>query len=263
MIKPVFGTSEWASENANFIDGCSHNCKYCYAKEMAIRFRRKTSENWDTEKVRKTALNKVFNNINGTIMFPSSHDIHPGHLKEALCFLEKILSAGNKVLIVSKPHFECIKSICDMFFDYRHQILFRFTVGSANTKVLKFWEPGAPSFKERVRSLQYANEKQFQTSVSCEPMLDDNIEDLIKKVLSFVTDAIWIGKANFLIRRLKMNGFTDSATIKKANALLEIQTDENIKKLYNKYKSNPKIKWKESIKKIVGLDVPVNKGLDI
>jgi hypothetical protein len=29
--------------------------------------------------------------------------------------------------------------------------------------------------------------------------------------------------------------------------------DENIKQLYSQYKNNPLIKWKDSIKKIVGL----------
>ena len=35
-----------------------------------------------------------------------------------------------------------------------------------------------------------------------------------------------------------------------------------IKALYNKYKDNPMIKWKESIKKVVGLDISVVKGED-
>ncbi|MCP3681324.1 MAG: hypothetical protein GY861_01415, partial [bacterium] len=28
----VSGTFEWAKYTVNFIDGCKHDCKYCYAK---------------------------------------------------------------------------------------------------------------------------------------------------------------------------------------------------------------------------------------
>ena len=33
--------------------------------------------------------------------------------------------------------------------------------------------------------------------------------------------------------------------------------------LYDTFKSNPKIKWKDSIKKIIGIERPCEKGLDI
>ena len=196
-------------------------------------------------------------------MYPSSHDIHPEHLAENIIFLKNLLKSGNKVLIVTKPHIKCIKRICNEFTNYKNNILFRFTIGSSNSQTLKFWEPGAPDFKERLESVKYAYNANFQTSISCEPMLDNNIEDLIEIILPFVTDAIWLGKVNFLLRRLKMNGINDFETIKKAIELIEWQKDENILILYKKYKHNPKIKWKESIKKIVGIELPLVNGLDV
>lgn len=39
--------------------------------------------------------------------------------------------------------------------------------------------------------------------------------------------------------------------------------DSRIKELYAKYAAHPKIKWKESIKKAVGLDLPDEIGLDV
>jgi len=33
--------------------------------------------------------------------------------------------------------------------------------------------------------------------------------------------------------------------------------------LYSRYKDEGNIKWKESIKKVVGLEIPVEKGLDV
>jgi len=261
--KQVFGAHEWADKTANFINGCKHDCKYCYSKEMAIRFKRKTSANWKVEEVREHQINKMFKKQEGSFMYPSSHDIHPEHLDDNIQFLGNLLKSGNQVLIVTKPHFKCVKAICNTYADFKNQILFRFTIGSANSVVLEFWEPGAPDFKERIKSMKYAFENGFETSVSCEPMLDNEIDKVINKVLPFTTDAIWLGKANFLLRRLKMNGYHDNETINRANELIKWQSDKNMIELFNRYKGNSQIKWKESIKKIVGLDLATKRGLDI
>ena len=261
--KSVFGTHEWADKTANFINGCKHDCKYCYSKEMAIRFKRKTPENWKEEEVRNIQLKKKFSRHSGTFMYPSSHDIHPEHLEENIIFLKNLLQSDNKVLIVTKPHIKCIKRICKEFTNYKNSILFRFTVGSSNSKTLKFWEPGAPDFEERFESIKYAYNSDFQTSISCEPMLDNNISNVIEMVNPFVTDSIWIGKMNSLIRRLKINGYTDRSTLNMANQLLEWQNDGEINKLYSRYKNHPKIKWKESIKKVLDIEISETKGLDI
>lgn len=260
--KQVFGTQEWAVENANFISGCFHNCKYCYSKEMAIRFKRKTPMDWEIEDVDLKKVEKKREKVNGLVMFPSSHDITPKNLPYSIIFLQKLLATGNKILIVTKPHLTVIKEICDKFFTYRENVLFRFTIGSKNSETLKFWEPNAPSFEERKECLIYAFNNGFSTSVSCEPMLDESTEELVKSLTPYITDSIWIGKANFLLRRLKMNGIIDIETINKANELISLQSDDKIKILYKKLKTNRKVKWKESIKKIVQLEISTIKGLD-
>lgn len=260
--KQVFGTYEWAVENANFISGCNHNCKYCYSKEMAIRFKRKTSLNWEQEEVNINQLNKTAKKVDGLVMFPSSHDITPINLTNSITFLEKLLKPGNKVLVVTKPHKVVIEKICATFKKSKDCIFFRFTIGSNNSETLKFWEPNSPSFEERRNSLIYAYNQGFSTSISCEPMLDDNIEELVLDLDPYVTDSIWIGKANFLLRRLKMNGVIDNETITKANELISSQSDVKIKSLFNKIRNNPKIKWKESIKKIVQIEISTIRGID-
>lgn len=260
--KPVFGTTEWAASNVNYLKGCSNDCKYCFSKEMAIRFKRKTPENWKQEEVNWEAYNKSLRYRDGYIMFPSTHDITPEHINLAIDFLKRLLSAGNKVLIVSKPSFICIKQICDNFTEYKNQILFRFTIGSNSSKTLRFWEPNAPDYKERKQALIYAFEAGYQTSISCEPMLDNKIDKEINDLMPYVTDAIWLGKMNFAIRRLRTNGQLNDETRVAAEQLLEWQSDEAIKKLYNRYKDNQNIKWKESIKKVVGIEVSTIKGED-
>ena len=261
-ISQVFGAHEWAHESLNIIDGCKHNCKYCYSKEMAIRFKRMDPDEWEQERIRRHTYKGHIKRIHGTYMFPSTHDIHPEHLSQCMFYLKRIIPACEKVLVVTKPHFECIDKICSTFMNDRDKILFRFTIGSTSDETLKFWEPGAPSFDERLRSLEYANNKHFQTSVSCEPLLDNNTDELIQTLIPYITDSIWLGKPNFLIRRLRMNGELDTETERRADELLASLHDDFIHELYKAWKDNPKIKWKESIKKIVGLKLAQEKGLD-
>jgi len=244
---------QWAEKYENLISGCAHNCKYCYAKASAVHYKQNTSDNWKNEVVRNSdLLKKGFRKRNELIMFPSSHDITPEHLNECMTFLYHILKPGNKVLIVTKPHLICIKAICDYFKEYKENILFRFTIGSADSNILKFWEPNAPDFDERLESLKYAFNAGYQTSVSCEPMLDDGIDRVIELVLAYVTETIWIGKPNKLNERLSMNGFkNDQVTMDGASILKEIFPDDFVLELCERYKDNSKIRWKDSIKKVV------------
>lgn len=250
-VKVLFGTKEWADCNENIIHGCSNNCLYCYAKEIAIRFGRSTPDSWKNERLNQEALNKKFRSSKKTVMFPSTHDITPEFLDESLFFIAKIVNAYDKVLIVSKPRLECIEKICDEFQNSKSKILFRFTIGSSNSETLKFWEPGASLFRERLESLKYAHDHGFATSVSCEPMLDGNIDDVINQVLPYVTDSIWIGTMNKAQARLKINGAWNDEVRQKLEELKATWTDEKIKNLCERYENTPTIKWKESISKII------------
>jgi len=253
--KSEWGTYEWSPHTLNCITGCGNDCLYCYSKEMSIRYNRSTPETWKEEVVRAHDLKKKIKKYDARVMYPSAHDIRPEHLQENLEFLQHILEAGNEVLIVSKPHLVSIKAICEKFAKYKDKILFRFTVGSTDDKVLKFWEPNAPGFKERLACLKWAYKKGFGTSISCEPMLDNNIDKVITKVSPFVSETIWLGKINHLIGvtgrgRLDFNGCNDPQTMAKAQELIAWQSDDKTLQLYDRHKNDPKIMWKESIKKV-------------
>ena len=118
--------------------------------------------------------------------------------------------------------------------------------------MLKLWEPNAPDYDQKLESLKYAFNAGYQTSVSCEPMLDDKIDDVINKVSPYVTETVWIGKPNKLNERLSMNGFkNDLVTMDCALRLIQLFSDEYIMELYDRYRNNPKIIWKDSIKKVI------------
>ncbi len=261
-MEKISGTKEWAVATINFQNGCSNNCKYCFARAMVARTKRIHPAEWENEEVREKDVEKKYKKYDGQIMCPSSHDISIKNLPDAATVLEKLLEKGNQVLIVSKPNFYCISTLVNKFKEYRKQILFRFSIGSADDEVLKYWEPGATDFKEREKCLRYAYQEGYETSVSCEPMLDNHVEGVVRAVKGFVTDSIWIGKANRIKSCLSLNGFKDEETMQRADQLNAWHTDERIMELYKLYEENPMIKWKESIKRIVGLEEATERGQD-
>jgi len=255
------GTQEWSVKTINCCTGCSHDCRYCYAKGMAIRFKQVTAGQWPHERIRPKDVSKIHKKYDGQVMFPSSHDISPNNLNACLNVMKNLLVAGNRVLVVSKPHFECIKVICEMFGSFEQQILFRFSIGACDNRILSYWEPNAPSYNERKQCLTYAHQAGFQTSVSVEPMLDSaNIDALIGELLPSVTHSIWIGTMNHLGR------FGKGSDMVLRQAISEIkrgQTDAKIKEIFENHKDNEMIKWKKEIKKVVCIPVPKINGLDI
>lgn len=262
MKKQIFGTKEWASSNVNIQSGCPNDCRYCYAKSMTIRHKRKTRDNWKEPKIQAIKVDKGFAKRKGTIMFPTTHDITQDNIYACIVVFRKMLDADNRVLIVSKPDPVCVQELCYALAYVQNQILFRFTIGSADNSVLRFWEPGAPTFQHRLEALKTAWTLGFATSVSCEPMLDNRIEDVVDNVLPYLTDSIWIGLPNMLNQRIALNCGDDETKVR-AKELMAGLTDHRIKELYGKYADHPKIKWKESIKKAIGLDLPDKAGLDI
>jgi len=257
------GTQEWASHNINIQLGCEHDCRYCYAKSMGIRFRRATSRSWREPIILKEKVDQHYRKMEGKIMFPTSHDITPLNIKECSSVLQKLLQAGNEVLIVSKPHLSCIQALCKDLQSYKMKVMFRFTIGSASDSVLSFWEPEAPSFKERIASLKWAYGQGYRTSVSSEPMLDEHISRVVTEVKPFTTDSVWLGRVNKLPNAITMNCPRDAEAKKESIRLLDTQNDDWILSLYEKYKVDGFIKWKDSIKKVVGIARPSAIGLDI
>ncbi len=260
--RPPTGTQEWAASNVNIQDGCEHDCRYCYAKTMAIRFKRATAASWGKPRLRQHDLDRGFTRRSGRIMFPTAHDITDQNIDACITVLGRMLAAGNELLIVSKPRLSCVKRLCEELAPYRTQIVFRFSIGSTNDAILSYWEPGAPFFKVRLACLQYAYAKEFETSVSGEPMLDGNPDTLISAIRPYVTDSIWLGKINRLRNILPLNCPRDPEAVLRGEVLVALQSDKAIRALYCRYRQDPKIKWKDSIKAVVGLKRPAAAGLD-
>lgn len=251
------GTREWADSNVNVSSGCSHDCLYCYAKAMAIRFGRKTPATWATEVISPP---KSYRKHKGLVMLPTTHDITEGTIDAVIACARGLLATGNELLVVSKPRLALIRrlllNIRDAEWDARALVTLRFTVGSGNDATLSFWEPGAPRIMERLASLVFAFHDGWRTSVSMEPMLDhrEHMVGLVETVAPFVTDTIWLGTMRHARARLAHNGVCFADVRERLEQLERCQSDDEIRALHGALKDHPKVRWKESIAQALGLD---------
>ena len=249
-MKRVTGTREWAAKTVNVVKGCSHGCRYCYARANALRFGQIAStEEWTTETVNDTAVAKNRGRSRGSIMFPSSHDITPGTLDASLTVLQKLAAMDNTIVVVSKPHRDCIRQIREALDPWRFRILLRFTIGADDDTVLKFWEPGAPDYRERRTALRESFVEGWATSISIEPMLDPrHIQRLVDALAPYVTETIWFGMMNQ--PRSRFQGVTDADREQLAR-LEQAQRPEAILAIYDTLQHHPKVRWKDSIRELV------------
>ncbi|MFB0523947.1 MAG: hypothetical protein ACETVZ_00275 [Phycisphaerae bacterium] len=254
MADKKTGTKEWAETNVNIQLGCEHGCRYCYARYNAVtRFKLCTAKQWLEPAIIRSQVTRSFLKRFGVVMFPSTHDITPRNLSESICVLRKLLAAGNKVLLVSKPHFNCIKPICESFQKYRKRLSFRFTIGSKDGQTLAFWEPNAPGFHERFKCLIYVYHKKYCTSVSCEPFLGDIYKtiSLYMMVKRYITDSFWIGKLRDFDNRVDLSGVTPEEMERFVNPLKAAQCDETVWTIYEQLRNERLIKWKDSIREVI------------
>jgi hypothetical protein len=187
------------------------------------------------------------------IMFPTRHDTTPGNIKTVLGYLTRQLKAGNNILYVSKARLDCMQQVCTALSDYKNQLLIRVTIGSMHPVLVKFWDRKAPSTQERLQALQYAKGAGFQTSISMEPILH-GVEDAVatfRAVEPVVTEKVWIGAMEYPDTRVD----TSNPNYKKAvDELKVLQSQSELVRLYELLKDEPKVSWKESIRRAVGLE---------
>ncbi len=80
------GTKEWATYTVNCMSGCYHNCRYCYAKMIAKRFKRHTDRSWKNMRTNKYAVAKEYGKKNVSFI-RAAYDRHlSGHDLQELEF---------------------------------------------------------------------------------------------------------------------------------------------------------------------------------
>lgn len=260
------GTKEWAICNVNIYDGCEHNCGYGYCRAMKCIYPGKMPlVEWEKPTLNEEAffakppITKVKGNAERRkrgnpdlldIMFPTVHDITPNNLEWCRLKLRQLLRAGLTVLITTKPHLDCIITLCNDLEPWKDQITFRFTITTRNNELLKYWEPGAPPYEERFEALKYAFSAGYKTSISMEPCLDinDSVE-LAKILLPFVTQGdagIWIGPAKQLKQRMVKKAPEDLAMATALDNQKYTKLNPKLRSVLEALAEIPKVAFKEN-----------------
>ena len=262
------GAREWVEKTINIQLGCEHDCLYCYARNDAItRFFHRTHctrEGWRSPIIDAARVDKAYPRYPGTVMFPSTHDITRRNLNECLVVLRKLLEADNKVLIVSKPSMNVTALLVEALKGFQHRVAFRFTIGSTADNVLSFWEPGAPCFEERIKSLSMAYFEGYCTSVSCEPFLDPFPVHVFEACYDYLSDTpaehpmggFWIGKLRRWDRRVDLAGATEQQIKQYVEPLKAAQGDAFVKALVRQLDGRKYIRWKDSIREVIEKEPP-------
>lgn len=155
----------------------------------------------------------------------------------------KLLESNNNVLVTTKPCFSIIREIDNRFSKYKKSLQFRFTITSIDNNLLRFWEPNAPLFEERLESLRYAFDKKYKTSVSIEPFLDRKPQILINMIEPFCTESIWIGKMNYIPCYSNLSCDHQSFY----SEIRSHYDDNHLLQIYHDLKKHPKVKFKDSV----------------
>lgn len=198
MTKEKTGVQEWAKHSFNFQKGCTNGCKYCYARRIIQRFEPDIDFENPVLHLTKTAAALLQKTVGGVIMFPTMHDISELNKQYYKHYLYMLLNNNNKVLVVTKGNkeiFEVIDHIVTNCPDKLHNLELRVTIGSMDNNRLKYFEPNAPTMDSRLYLVKYAYEKGIKTSISCEPMLDCSVINLIPFAQQYASE-IWFGLAN-------------------------------------------------------------------
>jgi len=230
-----------------------------------LRFGRiKTADEWNTPHLRTTEVVKQRRKLDGVVMFQSASNITLEFLRPCLVVLRKLLEAGNRVLIVSKPSMNVTALLVEALKGFQHRVAFRFTIGSTADNVLKFWEPGAPCFEERIKSLSMAYFEGYCTSVSCEPYLDEFAPDVYQACWPYLSrppfdrgaGGFWIGKLRRWESRVDLSGATDEQIRQYVNPLKAAQSDEFVRAMVGHLSGRPFIHWKDSIREVIEKEPP-------
>jgi len=80
-----------------------------------------------------------------------------------------------------------------------------------------------------------------------------------QRLKPFVTNSIWLGKMNEIRKRVQPR--TDEE-VRACDRIEQQQSDDRVKEIFGQLKDEPLVRWKDSIKKVMGLKMAAEAGMD-
>lgn len=197
---------EYGDYTMNHVFGCSHGCKYpCYAFLMARRFGRIDSyENWiepvlvsNTLELLNKEIPKLKSKIKSVQLCFTTDPFMYGYSEiesMSLAAIKKLNDADIKCTVLTKGLLPF--SLSELSKNNEYGI----TLISLDEDYRAKIEPGAASYRDRLRALQRLHNQGCKTWVSIEPYPTPNIiKQELKDILNAVsfTDKIIFGRTNY------------------------------------------------------------------
>lgn len=254
--KTKTGTREWAGTSVNIGLGCPHNCRYCYAATSANRFGRVERADWGTYRPKTEWIAKWLTTqarFPEGCMFPTSHDFNEYNWKTAFSVVNNLTANGNDVLLVTKggPY---AKNLIDVIVSSgihegrEGKIELRVSIGSSDDDVLRFWEPGAPPYFDRVNLVVDAGRAGLSTSISAEPFLDGAVLANVLAMSNLPTGDIWVGLLRKFRTRVNQSEITDDERGRFVDPLLGFMDNPDAMAfLVEALAGIPQVRYKDSL----------------
>ncbi len=196
----------WA---VNWMRGCAHGCTYCYAAEMAHRFRKKSRSDWthptrvvpDPVAALRRQLKRKRGPVDGMILLSSSHDPFMLGNDTARGIIEVLGEFGlwPQVLLLTKAPRAALRILGDLGAG-PDGLWFGVSLTGLSPGLAAQYEPLAESPLERLDGLRQAARRGYRIWTSLEPPLPGvRLTDLVRAVLRLPTYSppwIVLGKMN-------------------------------------------------------------------
>ena len=213
IYEPKGRALEYSLLACNHYTGCGHRCGYCYAAKMSVRYGRDFSKVSAKKDVIKL-LSKEGPKYSGTdkrVLLSFMSDPYPEidrheRLTRKVIEIFKLLDIPFQVL--TKGGMRAVRDF-DM---YRPGDAFATTLTYLldDGKTLEV-EPGAPLPSDRIEAIRTAHEREIETWVSLEPVLDPDESLAIIKETHSIVDLFKIGKLNHVSNDTDWRGFGTAA----------------------------------------------------
>jgi DNA repair photolyase len=257
------GQWAWGMTSYNIRDPkylCKHACPYCYIGPMFKRFGHvcQPVPMEDMMPVNQKTINKSWTPVSDLgqrkmVFFPSSSDIFVENAKDYVQVCLKILKSGHEVMFVTKPTLGSVRAIAHEMEQTGEMDLFRskmaifITITTNDPKLLKYLEPNASSYPERLEVIIELRQRGFHVNIMMEPYFSDPLQ-MIKELESLMdqNDPNWviaIGKLNYG-GHMQLNPDPEVDCIIK-NQLEKLYTPDNLLSLWEVVKNDPHLFFKK------------------